>query len=252
MPVTVVVRSVSGKETGLEGVKFVEMDIHEPPAEAFFRIGSPGILVHLAWGGLNDCMSSTHVENELPKQYRFLRGMVTTGLKNVVVAGTCYEYGMQSGPLDEACDARPITPYGIAKDALRRQLEHLKQSHDFNLTWAKWLYMFGLGQAENALQSQLRRAVEHGEKMFNISGGEQLRDYLPVEDVANTIVQLAIGRTNHGGVNVCSGKPVSVRTRVEGWLRENGWSIELNLGHYPYREYEPMAFWGVTKNTRVL
>ena len=34
------------------------------------------------------------------------------------------------------------------------------------------------------------------------------------------------------------------RERVEGWIKENGWSIRLNLGFYPYPDYEPMAFWG--------
>ena len=27
-------------------------------------------------------------------------------------------------------------------------------------------------------------------------------------------------------------------------VHENNWEIELNLGHYPYPGYEPMAFWG--------
>jgi dTDP-6-deoxy-L-talose 4-dehydrogenase (NAD+) len=31
---------------------------------------------------------------------------------------------------------------------------------------------------------------------------------------------------------------------VETWLKENNWDIRLNLGHYPYPDYEPMAFWG--------
>lgn len=40
------------------------------------------------------------------------------------------------------------------------------------------------------------------------------------------------------------GKPVSVRNLVEGWIAENDWRIKLNLGHHPYPDYEPMAFWG--------
>jgi dTDP-6-deoxy-L-talose 4-dehydrogenase (NAD+) len=43
---------------------------------------------------------------------------------------------------------------------------------------------------------------------------------------------------------VCSGEPISVRKLVEGWIKDNGWSIGLDLGHYPYPDYEPMAFWG--------
>ena len=41
-----------------------------------------------------------------------------------------------------------------------------------------------------------------------------------------------------------SGKPISVRKLVEGWINENHWNINLNLGHYPYPDYEPLAFWG--------
>jgi dTDP-6-deoxy-L-talose 4-dehydrogenase (NAD+) len=62
--------------------------------------------------------------------------------------------------------------------------------------------------------------------------------------VAKSIVSLAIGNRDDGIVNICSGRPISVRKLVEDWITENEWSIELNLGHYPYPNYEPMAFWG--------
>ena len=53
-----------------------------------------------------------------------------------------------------------------------------------------------------------------------------------------------MGNRDNGVVNVCSGEPISVRKLVEGWIEDNGWSIKLNLGYYPYPDYEPMAFWG--------
>ena len=83
------------------------------------------MLIHLAWGGLPNYRSLHHVETELPAQYRFLRGLVEAGLQSLVVAGTCFEYGMQSGPLDEEQPTRPETPYGFAKDTLRRELQGL-------------------------------------------------------------------------------------------------------------------------------
>jgi dTDP-6-deoxy-L-talose 4-dehydrogenase (NAD+) len=81
-----------------------------------------------------------------------------------------------------------------------------------------------------------------------MSGGEQLRDYLPVEEVAKRIVNLSIGGDSQGVVNICSGKPISVRNLVEQWLAEQHWKIELNFGYYPYPDYEPMAFWGVDQH----
>ncbi len=64
-----------------------------------------------------------------------------------------------------------------------------------------------------------------------MSGGEQLRDYLPVTDVAKYIVSLALQGKDIGNVNICSGKPVSVRKLVEDLIVENDWRIKLNLGH---------------------
>ena len=77
-----------------------------------------------------------------------------------------------------------------------------------------------------------------------MSGGEQLRDYLHVTNVAASLVALALNRRNSGIVNICSGKPISVRNLIEFLIKKNNWSIKLNLGHYPYPNYEPMAFWG--------
>ena len=227
-----------------QAIKSVVVDIETPPSDAFDVLGRPDVLIHLAWGGLPNYRSLHHIESELPHQYNFLADLIKAGLPALVVTGTCFEYGMQFGPLAETLESQPNNPYGFAKDALRRQLEFLRNAHPFALTWARLFYMYGEGQAENSLLSQLKQAVERGDSSFNMSGGEQLRDFLPVTDVAASLVALAVRKADIGIVNVCSGRPISVRTLVETWLHENDWKIDLNLGHYPYPDYEPMAFWG--------
>lgn len=222
----------------------VEMDIAEPPPDCFQQMGAPDVLIHLAWDGLPNYKSLHHFETELPRQYRFLKAMIEGGLQTLMVTGTCFEYGMQSGALTATTHTMPTNPYGHAKDVLRQQLEYLKQTKPFNLTWGRLFYIYGEGQSGTSLYSKIKEAVAGGNKIFNMSGGEQLRDYLPVEDVARQIVQLAMIRSDIGVVNICSGKPISVRRLVEQWIHENNWKIDLNLGYYPYPDYEPMAFWG--------
>lgn len=226
------------------GHHVVALDIHNAANDVFIKLGRPDILIHLAWSGLPNYRSLHHIETELPAQYRFLSGLVKAGLPSLVVAGTCFEYGMQSGSLHEDLPTRPENPYGFAKDSLRRKLEFLKAVQPFALTWARFFYLHGKGQAENSLLPQLHRAVVAGEKVFNMSGGEQLRDYLPVEEAARLLVELAVSGRDNGVVNISSGKPISVRRLVEGWIHDNDWTISLNLGYYPYPDYEPMAFWG--------
>ena len=151
---------------------------------------------------------------------------------------------MQSGELSESTPTLPTVAYAVAKDRLRRSLEKLNTGGGFTLQWARIFYTYGQGQHPHSLIAQLDRAVESGAITFNMSGGEQLRDYLPVEDVASRLVVLLEQSQCNGVVNICSGKPISVRNLVEQRLAERGASIRLNLGHYPYPDYEPMAFWG--------
>lgn len=222
----------------------IELAIDDCDANVFKKIGSPDVLIHLAWDGLPNYKSLHHFESELPKQYMFLKQLIDGGLASLFVAGTCFEYGMQSGVLSADMETRPNNPYGYAKDALRKQLEFLKAVKPFNLTWARLFYMYGENQSGTSLYPKLLEAVKRGDKVFNMSGGEQLRDYLPVKEVARQIVNLALAQHDIGPVNICSGKPISVRQQVEKWLYENNWEIDLNLGYYPYPDYEPMEFWG--------
>lgn len=232
--------------------RVVAMDLASPGADPFAALGYPEALIHLAWEGLPNYRSPRHVEIELPRQYGFLERLVAAGLGSLFVAGTCFEYGMQSGALAEDTPPLPDNPYGTAKDLLRRQLEALKESFPFNLVWGRLFYLYGPGQSENSLYGSLAAAIRRGDRVFNMSGGEQLRDYLPVREAAEKIVTLALSGRDLGIVNVCSGVPVSVRDLVEGWLSENNRAIELNLGHYPYPDYEPMAFWGVASKLNTI
>jgi dTDP-6-deoxy-L-talose 4-dehydrogenase (NAD+) len=239
-----VVRPSSEAPAELGSHAVVRFDLATPPAQAFDLMGRPDVLIHLAWGGLPNYRSLHHFETELPLHYRFLRSLIDEGLKSMLVTGTCFEYGMQSGALRADMETHPANPYGFAKDTLRRQLQFLQQTHPFDLAWARLFYLYGDGQAPGSLYSLLRQAVERGDAEFNMSGGEQLRDYLPIDEAARQLVLLATTGGNVGPVNVCSGTPISVRRLVETWIADNGWSIRPKLGHYPYPDYEPMAFWG--------
>jgi dTDP-6-deoxy-L-talose 4-dehydrogenase (NAD+) len=231
-------------------LRWVELDLADPPADVCEALGRPDVLIHLAWDGLSDYGSRHHFETELPRQYRFLRRCIDGGIPHLTVTGTCLEYGRVCGEIDETLEPHPENAYGFAKDALRRQLGFLQQSVPFALSWLRLFYIFGEGQAESSLIPQLDAAIRRGDLTFDMSGGEQLRDFLPVAEGARMIVTLALRRENLGIVNVCSGKPISVRRFVEERIAMAGAAMKLNLGRYPYPDYEPMAFWGATRKLK--
>jgi nucleoside-diphosphate-sugar epimerase len=225
-----------------EAVDFVSFDIHS--SDDIGRLGIPDVLVHLAWGGLPNYRSLFHFETNLPSHYRFLKTVVTAGTAHVLVTGTCLEYGLQNGPVAEDNPTSPTSAYGLAKDVLRRFLQELRTEVSFVLQWVRLFYLYGAGQNPNSLLAQLDRAITRGDSVFDMSAGEQLRDYLPIEEAARRIAILVEHPECSGVMNCCSGRPISVRSLVEQRLAERGASVALNLGRYAYPEFEPMAFWG--------
>lgn len=233
-------------------VEFLAVDVHAASLQIDALVEGVDAVAHLAWPGLPNYQALFHFERNLPADYAFLKRVVEAGVQQVLVTGTCFEYGLQNGQLSEQCPAQPNTAYGLAKHTLRLFLENLQREQPFTLQWARLFYLHGPGQAPNSLLASLDRAIDAGDEQFNMSAGEQLRDYLEIEEAAGLLLGVLKQRTFSGVINCCSGKPVSVRTLVEQRVRQRHSAITLNLGHYPYSHHEPMAFWGSTERLRDL
>ncbi len=234
----------------LDGVTPLALDIGAVGGDVFTALGRPDALVHLAWGGLPNYRSGVHLETELPRQISFLDACIDSGIKRLVVAGTCLEYGLQGGELDETRPLQPTTAYGEAKRRLLEHLEGRRREREFALVWARLFYLYGFGQAPSSLYASLRAAVAAGASSFDMSSGEQTRDFLAAEQAAAWLAALAMDSTDAGIVNVCSGNPVKVIDLVRGWLSEWGVEIELNRGVFAVPDFEPLAFWGDGRRLR--
>jgi len=233
-------------------VEFIQCDLHDDYRSALAGDRIPDALVHLAWPGLPNYRDYFHLGRNLPADLAFLESAVRAGVPQLIVAGTCLEYGMQHGPLGEDMETRPTTPYGLAKDMLRKSLEMLQAEVPFTLQWMRLFYMHGEGQNPNSLLAQLDRAIEENRAVFDMSPGDQLRDYLPIRTVAENFTLVLEHPDCEGVINCCSGRPVSVVDLVRQRCEERGSGIRLNRGHYPYPDYEPLAFWGVPSKLEAL
>ena len=236
----------------INNVEFIAADIHAADLDIYALTDGIDALAHLAWPGLPNYRALFHFEHNLMADYRFIKSAVEAGVKQVLVTGTCFEYGMQSGPLSESTEPQPSNPYGLAKHTLHLFLQNLQQQQPFTLQWARLFYLHGEGQNPNSLLAALDRAVDAGEPSFNMSAGEQLRDFLPIELAAGYLAAILQKIDFNGVINCASGQPVSVRALVEQRLRERAATLHLNLGHYPYPTHEPLAFWAVTERLQQL
>ena len=145
------------KGNALENYKctVLQFDLHNPPYNAYELLERPDVVIHLAWSNLSNVNSPLHYEQELTAQYQFLKNLIESGLPNLVIAGSCFEYGIYSGSVNENFDPQPCTVYGFAKNALRCQLVDLKTEYQFNFTWARLFYLYGEAQSESSLFSRI-------------------------------------------------------------------------------------------------
>lgn len=223
-------------------VKFIAHDLHAKPPDPSWSAHDAAM--HLAWPGLPNYGRPFHFESTLPADYAFLKGLVSNGLRRLLVTGTCLEYGVRNGCLRESDVTDPAISYALAKDTLHKFLVALQAERRFVLQWARVFYVHGPGQNPDSLLSRLDRAVDARRTSFDMSPGDQLRDYLTVQQVARRLVALAEHPELEGTTNVCSGKPISVRSLAEQHLQRRAAHLALNFGALPYAPHEAMAFWG--------
>lgn len=224
--------------------QWMHFDLSDPDSATIRAITQADSVIHLAWGDLPNYRNTSHLDFELPRQIAFVDRLAQEGVRALVVSGTCLEYGSQEGMCTEQMQPSPKLPYPHAKELLRQHLMLLRQRKYFALAWCRLFYMFGDGQPAHSLWQQLRTKADQGERLFPMSGGQQVRDFLPVTEVARRLTLLALTSTDVGTVNICSGAPMTVEQIVRDWIRDNRWTIEPELGRFPYPDYEPFAFWG--------
>ena len=231
-------------------VTYYEYDLNNSTNKDLYSFfDKPNQLIHLAWDKVSDVKDLVHIEKILFDHFKFIKNMIAGGLKDIVVAGTCFEYGMIEGCLSEDLDTKPSNSYGIAKDTLRKFIIELKENFSFQYKWIRIFYVYGEGQSKRSLFYLLDTAIKNKDKQFNMSGGEQLRDYLYISELTKYICLIADQNIYVDKIiNCCSGNPRSVKDLVQEYLKDKDYNISLNLGYYPYRDFEPMAFWGDRTN----
>ena len=86
----------------------------------------PDVVVNLSWPDIPNYLTHNHFST-YKKQKKMLKNLLDNGLKNLIILGTCFEYGKVNGKLSETFKARPNTPYSKAKYQLLKSLLEFKK-----------------------------------------------------------------------------------------------------------------------------
>lgn len=211
--------------------------------DIYSSLGEPEVCIHLAWrnGFVHNDMS--HID-DFPKHYRFIKNMIDGGLKHIVVMGSMHEVGYYEGAIDENVPCNPRSLYGVAKNSLRQLVMMEAEDKGICCQWIRGYYIIGDDLKNNSIFSKLVAAAESGKKEFPFTSGSNKYDFITVRELAEQISAVSTQKEINGIINCCSGKPVSLADKVEGFIKENGYDIKLKYGAFPDRPYDSPAVWG--------
>ena len=222
----------------------IEINIFENTDYLFSNLQNVGICIHLAWRNGFVHNSITHLE-DISLHYKFLKKIHEFGIKNINVIGTMHEIGYWEGEVANDTTTNPISFYGIAKNSLRQSLKILEDSDkELLIKWLRVFYIQGDDRNNNSIFSKILQKEEEGAKTFPFTTGENKYDFINISILAEMISKAALQTKVTGIINCCSGKPVSLKEKVESFLKENNLKIKLEYGVFPDRSYDSPAIWG--------
>ncbi|MGC2659823.1 MAG: NAD(P)-dependent oxidoreductase [Bryobacteraceae bacterium] len=261
------VRSLQERGSSTYSLLFRDRIAFDPPGEPLTAQSSQSEEISAAVRGTNwDCVYHAAAAGVSPSQRqpesltdgnlgllaRVLKGLAACQPRRFVYVGSCAEYNRAEfgRPIAECHPTRPVNMYGAAKAAAGIWGAALAASLRIPFVLARPFHFYGAGEGPSRLIpyliQRLRNSVE-----AELTAGEQVRDLLYVDDVADALIAMGSAPECPQPVyNVCSGEAISIREVGETVARVVGRPASLlRFGALPYRPDEEM--WMVGDNARI-
>jgi nucleoside-diphosphate-sugar epimerase len=170
------------------------------------------------------------------------------GVSRFVICGSCFEYGA-SGSRYEAIPTtaplEPTGPYHASKAAATMAAIAMCHEKLTECIVLRPFHVFGEGEHKSRLWPSLRAAALSGAD-YPMTFGQQLRDFVPVAQVAATFLDVCTNRAVEPGRpevhNVGTGRPTTVLAFAEHWWKEWKATGQLLPGLLPYRQGEVIRY----------
>lgn len=197
-------------------------------------------LIHCAWSGVLGAERNDRSQLEnINLTLELMEFAKLNGISNFVGVGSQAEYGPKSGLISETELLSPTHLYGSSKAAAFYAAEGLAKSLGIDFSWARIFSVYGPDDSPKWLIPSVIDSIQRGERPL-LTAGEQLWDYLYVNDAAEALVALASLSSGLGAVNLGSGRTVQVRSLVETIRNQVKPEMQLVFGDQPYREDQVM------------
>ncbi len=165
------------------------------------------------------------------------------GARRVVCFGSAGEYGAaaEKGAVAENARAEPLDPYSASKLAATELALMFHRSFGLETTIVRPFNVYGPGESAKRLFPSLFALARQGGGQFPCTAGEQLRDFVYVEDVAEGALRAALAPEAAGRcLNLARGSGTTVRDALILAAKISNGVVQPQFGTMPYRPGEPM------------
>lgn len=169
-------------------------------------------------------------------------------IKRVIFIGSCSEYGKSAERYEYIpCDAplEPVNAYGASKAAATLAALAYARENNLEVAVLRPFHVYGEGEGHNRFWPSMKKAALDG-KNFQMTNGEQIRDFTPVDLVANLILEYATEKQIMPGNpiirNLGTGIPKSLKDFATECWNEFGAKGKLIPGAIQYRKDEIMRY----------
>lgn len=209
----------------------------------YAELEKPEVIIHMAWKDGFNHKSMSHL-TYLPQHFAFIKNMIDAGVSSISVMGTMHEIGYYEGAIDEKTPCNPLSLYGIAKNALRQAVLAYADGKNTQIKWLRAYYITGDDTRNKSIFTKILQMAQEGKKTFPFTSGVNKYDFIDIDLLAQYIAKASVQNKIEGIINVCSGKPVSLKDKVEEFITEKHLDISPEYGVYPTRKYDSPAIWG--------
>ena len=155
------------------------------------------------------CKNWSMLEENIRMVATVCRTLDTVSLSHLVYVSSDAVYGDEPLPLTEKSPAAPGSLHGVMH--LAREMMLADAVGDIPFAILRPTLIYGAADPHNGYgPNQFRRKAEAGEDIVLFGEGEERRDHVLVDDVAE-IVSRVVTQRSHGILNVASGTVVSFR-----------------------------------------
>lgn len=137
-----------------------------------------------------------------------------SNIKNFIQIGSSMEYGVVKSPHKENTVCQPKGNYALAKYKASTYLKKIHKNLNFPFTIFRLYQIYGPHQSINRLIPIVINSCLKN-KSFACTSGQQIRDFLYVEDLSNLIIKSIKRKARNKIYNVGSGKKIKVKDIIK-------------------------------------